>query len=43
MTSRLASWTVLGLTLAFLIGPFLIIIAAALSAGNNLRLQDFRQ
>ena len=36
MSSRLASWTVLGLTLAFLIGPFLIIIAAALSAGNNL-------
>ena len=36
MSSRLASWTILGLTLAFLIGPFLIIIAAALSAGNNL-------
>ncbi len=36
MNRRLASWTILGLTLAFLIGPFLIIIAAALSAGNNL-------
>ena len=36
MTNRLAVWIILGLTLTFLIGPFLIIIAAALSAGNNL-------
>ncbi|MEM6441440.1 MAG: ABC transporter permease [Pseudomonadota bacterium] len=36
MTNRLAAWVILGLTLTFLIGPFLIIIAAALSAGNNL-------
>ena len=36
MTSRLSTWLILGLTLTFLIGPFLIIIAAALSAGNNL-------
>ena len=36
MSSRLYNWVVLGLTLTFLIGPFLIIIAAALSAGNNL-------
>ncbi|MEM1314226.1 MAG: ABC transporter permease [Pseudomonadota bacterium] len=36
MTNRLAVWVILGLTLLFLIGPFLIIIAAALSAGNNL-------
>ena len=36
MTTRLAVWIILGLTLTFLIGPFLIIIAAALSAGNNL-------
>ncbi|MBN9888864.1 ABC transporter permease [Salipiger abyssi] len=34
--NRLPSWVVLTLTLAFLIGPFLIIIAAALSAGNSL-------
>jgi putative spermidine/putrescine transport system permease protein len=34
--SRGATWAVLGLVLTFLIGPFLIIIAAALSAGNNL-------
>jgi putative spermidine/putrescine transport system permease protein len=34
--SRTATWVILGLTLAFLIGPFLIIIAAALSAGNSL-------
>ena len=36
MTSRLSTWLILGVTLTFLIGPFLIIIAAALSAGNNL-------
>jgi putative spermidine/putrescine transport system permease protein len=36
MNSRLSTWVILGLTLTFLIGPFLIIIAAALSAGNNL-------
>ncbi|MCB1969133.1 MAG: ABC transporter permease [Geminicoccaceae bacterium] len=36
MTSRTATWLILGLTLTFLIGPFLIIIAAALSAGNTL-------
>jgi putative spermidine/putrescine transport system permease protein len=36
VTNRLAIWLILGLTLLFLIGPFLIIIAAALSAGNNL-------
>ena len=36
MSSRLAIWSILGLTLTFLIGPFLIIVAAALSAGNNL-------
>jgi putative spermidine/putrescine transport system permease protein len=34
--SRTVTWVILGLTLAFLIGPFLIIIAAALSAGNSL-------
>ncbi|APZ52847.1 ABC transporter permease [Salipiger abyssi] len=34
--NRLPSWVILTLTLAFLIGPFLIIIAAALSAGNSL-------
>lgn len=34
--SRLSSWVILSLTLVFLIGPFLIIIAAALSAGNSL-------
>ncbi|MEM9049336.1 MAG: ABC transporter permease [Pseudomonadota bacterium] len=34
--SRLATWITLGLVLTFLIGPFLIIIAAALSAGNSL-------
>ncbi|MBV1903721.1 MAG: ABC transporter permease [Marinosulfonomonas sp.] len=36
MNSRLATWVILGITLTFLIGPFLIIIAASLSAGNNL-------
>ena len=30
------SWTIIFLTLTFLVGPFLIIIAAALSAGNSL-------
>ncbi|MGR3375716.1 ABC transporter permease [Salipiger abyssi] len=34
--NRLPSWVILTLTLTFLIGPFLIIIAAALSAGNSL-------
>ena len=33
MTSRLFPPIVLGLLLTFLIGPFLIIIAASLSAG----------
>lgn len=36
MSSRFAIWSILGVTLTFLIGPFLIIVAAALSAGNNL-------
>jgi putative spermidine/putrescine transport system permease protein len=36
MSNRFTTWLILGLTLTFLIGPFLIIIAAALSAGNNL-------
>lgn len=36
MSSKLTTWLILGVTLTFLIGPFLIIIAAALSAGNNL-------
>lgn len=36
MTGRLASWTIICLTLAFLIGPFFIIIGAALSAGQTL-------
>ncbi|MCR8550991.1 ABC transporter permease [Salipiger sp. P9] len=34
--NRLPTWLILTLTLTFLIGPFLIIIAAALSAGNSL-------
>ncbi|MBU2960169.1 ABC transporter permease [Citreicella sp. C3M06] len=34
--TRLPSWLILGTVLTFLIGPFLIIIAASLSAGNNL-------
>ena len=34
--TRLPSWVILGITLTFLIGPFLIIIAASLSAGNAL-------
>ena len=34
--AKSARWIVLALTLAFLIGPFLIIIAASLSAGNTL-------
>ncbi|MEM8664760.1 MAG: ABC transporter permease [Pseudomonadota bacterium] len=36
MTNRLAIFVILGLTLTFLIGPFLIIIAASLSAGESL-------
>ncbi len=36
MTGRLYSYATLGLVLAFLLGPFLIIIAAALSAGDTL-------
>lgn len=36
MSPRLASWAVLGLVLTFLIGPFLIIILAGMSAGENL-------
>ena len=34
--NRLALWLILGTTLTFLIGPFLIIVAAALSAGQTL-------
>lgn len=34
--SRFSAWAILTVTLIFLIGPFLIIIAAALSAGNSL-------
>jgi putative spermidine/putrescine transport system permease protein len=33
---RLVIWLVIGLTLTFLIGPFFIIVGAALSAGNSL-------
>jgi len=33
---RLATWTVLGLTLTFLIGPFVIIVFAGASAGESL-------
>ena len=33
---KLSNWIILGLTLAFLIGPFLIIILAGASAGNSL-------
>ncbi len=36
MISRYAIWTILGLTLVFLIGPFFIIIGAALSAGQSM-------
>lgn len=36
MTTRWPTWIILGLTLTFLIGPFLIIIFAGLSAGNSL-------
>ncbi|MEO0679351.1 MAG: ABC transporter permease [Pseudomonadota bacterium] len=36
MTNRIAAWAILAVTLLFLIGPFFIIIAAALSAGNSL-------
>lgn len=32
--SRFAIWTILGLTLIYLIGPFFIIIGAALSDGK---------
>lgn len=34
--NRMPSWVILGITLTFLIGPFLIIIAASLSGGNAL-------
>ena len=34
--SRLATWIILGLTLTYLIGPFFIIIGAALSDGQSL-------
>ena len=36
MINRGTAWLIIGATLTFLIGPFLIIIAAALSAGSNL-------
>lgn len=36
MTGRLFSYLTLGLVLTFLLGPFLIIVAAALSAGETL-------
>jgi putative spermidine/putrescine transport system permease protein len=36
MISRYAIWTILGLTLVFLIGPFFIIIGAALSGGSSM-------
>jgi putative spermidine/putrescine transport system permease protein len=36
MTTRWPTWIILGLTLTFLIGPFIIIIFAGLSAGNSL-------
>lgn len=36
MSGRYLSWLVIALTLTFLIGPFLIIIAASLSAGDSL-------
>lgn len=36
MMSRFAIWLILGLTLTFLIGPFFIIIGAALSDGQSL-------
>jgi putative spermidine/putrescine transport system permease protein len=32
--NRIAAWTIIGITLTFLIGPFFIIIGAALSAGS---------
>lgn len=35
-TSNTATWTIIGLTLTFLIGPFIVIVLAALTAGNNL-------
>ncbi len=34
--NRVATWAILGLTLTFLIGPFLIIVIAGLSAGDSL-------
>ena len=34
--SRLAIWSILGVTLTFLIGPFLIVILAGASAGESL-------
>lgn len=34
--NKFAIWSILGVTLTFLIGPFLIIVAAALSAGDSL-------
>ena len=36
MTGRAFQWLIIGLTLVFLIGPFLIIVGAALSGGNSL-------
>lgn len=36
MTQRLSSWIILTLVLTFLIGPFLIIVAASFSAGETL-------
>ncbi|ASJ74176.1 ABC transporter permease [Granulosicoccus antarcticus] len=36
MISRFLQWTVLALTIGFLIGPFFIIVAAGLSAGESL-------
>ncbi|ALV26611.1 ABC transporter permease [Pannonibacter phragmitetus] len=36
MTQRLSSWIILTLVLAFLIGPFFIIVAASFSAGETL-------
>ena len=32
----LSTWLILGLTLTFLIGPFIVIIFAGASAGNSL-------
>jgi putative spermidine/putrescine transport system permease protein len=36
MITRWPTWIILGLTLTFLIGPFIIIIFAGMSAGNSL-------